>query len=702
MPVDNRVYRPLCALLAGAISVSAGMTIVPVHPSPGEFIGPDELMVVASIVTDDAFDSEPAPAASVLLDDTPVGGGVQLSPTLLRWIPDSVALAPGQLHGSHSVRVIVRGSGDSVLAEQSWRFTVLRPGGDERSAEQARRLVHNGRVFAEIGQYILGGDNTWEALTGGSYRASYGKLRYGADLVLTNLNDERSQDRNVFRADVHYGRSLSLKVGDTRPSFHPAILTGKRIRGLEAGLHAFLPSGVNLANLDIVWGQARRAAEPDTYERDIFAARASFGSGRTFQLGITFLKGRDDTASIVPIGDTLLFLDSIGTAGDTAFDTTFVEGRTPEDNLVVGADIVARLLDRKLELYGSYAFSLFTRDIGDTVPLSREDLTRAFGEQFDFDPEMLGDLMILNTSSLPLSGGAGVLNSSHITAGLRLHVPLDALTDRFEVAYELQGANYRSMGSSFLGTGEQGFTVSNKLLLLSNRLVIDKRYGRFWNNLDELGEEPTVTNRFALSAGLFYSPRVPSLNLTYSYNAAANDDSTYGFENGVNQINVVSAYNYRLGRLSGALQLYGAWSGISNEWRMTSFVDTGMVLAGDTSTSFGTGVYGINAQARIDDVPMTLSGGIGTNAGSEELLRLITGDVRMDYCLVPSILDVNAGIRLGATRMPDAASYSFHLRIPYGAEATVRGGHRALLKGYMVVDGGDFDFVNSLRYEWRF
>ncbi|MBD3239543.1 MAG: hypothetical protein GF331_03085 [Chitinivibrionales bacterium] len=701
MAVDARIGRLLLALLATTAPLSAGVRLLPVHPAPDEFITPDELMVIVSAAPSADGELAPIKAADVLLDDEPVGA-VLVSPTLVRWIPDSAALASERLYGAHSVTVVARDNQGTAVAETQWRFTVLRPGPAAPKPGKARRITQSGRVFTEAGQYSLGGETTWEVLAGGSYRGSYGKLRYGAEVLLTNLNDSHTQDRNVLRADVHYGRSLYLKVGDTRPSFHPAILSGKRIRGLEAGFHAFLPSGTNIANLDIAWGQARRAAEPDTYERNIFSARASFGSGRIFQFGLTFLKGRDDTSSVAPVRDTLLFVDSINTVGDTVFDTTFVDGSTPEDNLVVGADIVTRLLDRRLELYGSYAFSLYTRDIGDTVRLTREHLTRAFGEKFDFDPDMLGDLMILNTSSLPLAGGTGVLNSSHIAAGLRLHLPFTSVTEHFELAYKLQGANYHSMGSTLLGTGEQGFTVSNRLLLFFNRLVVDQSYGRYWNNLDALGQESTVTNRVSLSAGLFYSPRVPSLTLSYSYNGAANEDTTFGFDNDVNQLSLVSAYNYRLGLLSGSLQLYGAWSGITNGWHSVSFEDSGAIPKGDTASSFSTGVYGVNVQAHVDDVPMTLSGGISTNAGSEELLKLITGSVRMDYRFIPSLLAANAGIRIGATRMPDESSYSFHLRVPYGVNLTVRGKHRAVLRGYLVVDGSDFDMVNILRYEWRF
>lgn len=694
--MQPRAIVPLLSLLVLAVWTGAEPVIVPIHPGSGEFITPDELMVVATIAGAEA-DLLSRAELEVRID-----GIVQPGAELVSGSTVQLMLDHGSFDfGSHTVEVVLKDT-DTDRATASWSFTLLDPAPQALARDTSRRIRHNGRVFAEAGHYTLDGETDWEFRLGGAYRASYGTLRYGAELLLSNLNDATTQDRNVYRADIAYRRSLFLKVGDTRPTMNPAILSGQRIRGLYAGAHAFLRNGLNIANLDIAWGQARRAAEPDTYERSIFAARASVGSGRTFQFGLTFLKGRDDTASISPTVDSLLLIDSISTVGDTAFDTTLVEGQTPEDNLVIGADVVLRLLDRRLQLYGSYAFSLYTRDIGDTTALTASHLDSAFGEGMGFDPELLGNLMVLNTSSLPLQSGRGILNSSYIEAGLKLHLPFNVLTEDFTFEYALQGPNYHTMGNTLMGTGEQGFTITDRVYLLQNRLLVNASYGRYWNNLDELQPNGTVSNRFSAGFSLFYSPKAPSLTLSYNYNAAANDDTTYGFANGVNLFNLVSAYNYRLGKLSGVVQAFAAFTGISNEWQQTAFDDTATVTSTDTSATFSTGIYGINIQASIDDAPLRVSGGLSTNAGSEELLRLVTGTFNGHVTFIPDMLVAHAGVHMGGSRMPEDTDYAFHLRFPFGADLTPWKNHHASWKGYMVVDGADFDIVNSLRYEWRF
>ncbi len=681
-----------CAfILAAVVSQATAVEVVPVHPGAGEFVTSDEFLVAAAV------NGEMPESALVVfrLDGRRIAAGVALSDGVCTWVPDPGMLVEGRLAGKRSVEMVLLGPDSTELARAAWSFTLLKSR-EEQAADQQRPLQHSGRVFGVAGQYSLDGDTRWECAAGGTYRASFGRLRYGAEVYLTNLNESNTQDRNVYRADVSYGRWLSLKVGDTRPRFHEAILSGKRVRGLEFSARGILPSGIDIANLDVSWGQALRDAKPDTYARTIFAGRLSFGSGKRFQFGLTFLKGWDDTASIHPPYDTLITIDSVSTVPDTAWDTSLVQGATPEENAVLGADVVGRFWDGRIKLYASYAFSARTRDISDSA-ITKADLDSAFGVS-TIDPSSLDWLITLNQSSLPLSGGTGVLNSSYIAAGIALRLPFAVLTDELEASWKLQGANYYSMGSALLGTGEQGFVVQNRLLLLDSRLLFDCGYGRAWNNMDDLQNDPTTTNRFSARASLFYSQRIPSVSVGYTYTSAANEDTTYGFGSSVSGLNVVSAYGYHLGRLNGNLQVYANWTGIGNEWRPVTF-DTAAVS--DTSSFLSTGIYGVHVLARIEDAPVEFSGGLNTNAGSEQLLRLINGSVDGRYRVLPGLLSLNLGLRIGASRMPPASSYDFHIRIPYGAELTWR---RHLLRyaGYVTAEGADVDAVNTLRYEWRF
>jgi len=634
--------------------------LTPVHPGPGEFVLPDELIIVVGF--DTAADSMRPASAQVSIDGEALSGEVTIGANTVVWLPS----AGGQVHtgGSHTALVVLLAESGDTLGAVEWQFTTLVEKEDSASdtSRGKRRPEHNAFVYAEAAQYLLGGDNTWELTSGGRYRASRGALRYGADLRLSNLSNAHTQDRNVYRADVRYGRSLYLRIGDTRPLLNPVVLSGKRIRGFEIGAHAWLPSGINLVNLDMAYGQARRAAGPDTYARKIFAARTSFGSGRVFQFGLTFLSGGDDTSSISPRIDTLLSPDTVTLAGDTLYDSLFISGATPEENVVLGADFVARMLDRRVTLYGNYAFSLYTRDANDSA-VTRSELEEAFGIS-SLDPSSLSWLITLNQSSLPLYSGAGILNSSYIDAGLRLNLPLGLLTEHLEVSYKLQGPNYHSMGNTLLGTGEQGFRIREKVLFLSNRAMIEASFGRYWNNLDQLQAEPTVANRFTLSASLFYSRKVPSLSVNYSYDGSSNNDEVYGFDNGVNLLNAVSAYNYHVGRLDGTLQLFGGWSRIGNEWRTVWFENSVGVLSRDTSSSFGAATVGAGIVARVEGVPMRLSGTLNSYLGGEESLDMVTGDANLWVTALPKLLDISAGVKVGAARPPGEQDYSFHFRVP--------------------------------------
>jgi len=435
-----RLIRAAGASILLTAAVHAAVTVTPVHPLPGDLIPPDEFLVVATVSTDSAL----APSGVIVrFDGNRQAGGVTFADGVVTWVPDADLLASERLPGPHRVSVSVLGPDTATLASVEWDVAVLAPAPAPSAADSAaarRPYRHNGMVFAEAGQYTLGGETDWELTAGGIYRASYGKLRYGAELLLTNLSSDETQDRNVYRADISYGPWVTLRVGDTRPLYHPAIVAGKRVRGLELNARAVLPSGMDIVNIDFAWGQAMRSAEPDVYERTILATRLSFGSGRAFFLGLTFLKGSDKPSSIHPPLDTLITIDSIAIdtitpPNDTAWDTSLVEGAAPEENAVAGVEAVGRMFGGRVELYGTYAFALRTRDLSDSA-ITKAQLDSALGIS-TIDPKAFDWLITINQSSLPLSGGRGILNSSHITGGFRLRFPQRTFTEEFDAGYVL-------------------------------------------------------------------------------------------------------------------------------------------------------------------------------------------------------------------------------------------------------------------------
>lgn len=683
-PQSFRVWRT-GLVLAGALAMRAGAepVVTPVNPDPGALVAHDELLVVAAVSADSALTL----LLRITLDGAVVADSLAPLDGLITWAP-----AAPSTPGPHKIEVVALEEQPRAVAQ--WSIVSLPAPHDSSSAPQ-RTLRHNGMLFAETGQYAYDGDNTWEFSAGGTYRANYGRLRYGADVYLTTTGDSRTQDHNTYSADISYGPWLTLRVGDTRPQFHEAVLSGKRLRGLEFSARGALPSGATVASVDVAYGQASRSAQPNAFDRTIFASRLSFGSGRVFRLGLTYLHGADDPLSLKPSRDTLVIIDSISTIGDTARDTAVVGGATPAENAVAGAELLARLAGGKVELFARYAFSILTKNIADSA-ITKEQFDSAYG--VSFDPAALDWLITVNQSTMPLSGGDGVLNSSYMTAGFRLNLPFTLVNEHFEATWKLQGANYSSMGSPVSGPGEQSVTVSNRMFLLDSRLMIEGGYGRAWNSFDGLQAQATVTNRVHAGFALFYAPRIPSLSVSYRYSGAANADTTYGFDNTVNGLVVSSSLNYRLAALEGAVQAFVAWTGMGTSWRNVTFDDT--ISARDTSSALSTGTFGFNLATRVRGIPAELTGGLNMTTGSDQLLKIIAGTVDVRYRFWEDLLTLGLGVRAGAARMP-GTDYSFHTRVPWSAQLAWKR-HSARYAGYVTANADKLDVVNTLRYEWRF
>jgi hypothetical protein len=679
--------------------------VTPVQPGEDEILAPDAFLIVAVVAPADSADSLALAgplAAEIRLDGSVAIANVTPAGNVITWAPGTAA-APAP--GLHSVAVTLKRSDGTQLAHREWSFTIIKPSASDSGATQTHRAGQSGRLYADLGQYSLDGHNTLDLAAGGNYRgyALGGKLRYGAEVATSNLNDGASQDRNTYRADVGYGRWLDFSVGDCRPAFSPLVLSGTRIRGLEAAARGWLKNDVDVANLEVTWGQVRRAAEPDVYERNVFAGRLSFGSGRVFQLGLSYLKGGDDVHSITRPVDTTNFLafGGVDSVGDTTWDTTRIvkEGRSAEEDMVVGTDLALRLFGGKLQLYGAYAFSLYTRDIN-AGPIPDSTLDSAFGISF-LHPQKWERFMTLNLSTLPLAGGTGIWNSSALNAGMRLDLPFRVLREQLDVEYSLQGANYYSMGVALPGTPEKGVTIRERLWLLKSRLLLDASYGRTTNDLDHLQAAATVANRLSVSAGLFYSPKAPSLSLTYAWSSTANSDTAYGFESGVSMVNATTCYNWRLGQFSGSVQVYCGWSGVDNGWRTSSF-DSVHVLGADTTMHLSLGMYGFSLRTQVPGLPLVVNGSLMASSGSDSTLHIYTGSIDARYQVIAEILSVYLGLRVGAQRMPAAPEYSINLRVPFGAEFRHRSGHGVRWDGYLVRADNKFDIVNTLRYEWVF
>lgn len=670
--------------------------ILPLSPSSGEYIEDEDFSMI--FVSVDSTVALECGQVEMLLDNVLLLIQCQRDSRLITATISPQIKSGHSWFGEHHIVVRIKNIRDSLLAQRTWSFICLKPFNDTtRKTNGSHNWGHNGRINAQWNSHVYNSQSAGYLSTAASYSGYSGKLRYAANAYLTTNNEHSTQDQNIYSAEVGYGRSIELKVGDTRPDFIPLTLSGQRVRGVELNSRIFTRSGGNPLNIDIAWGQAARAYESDdslvasTYSRTLLAVRAGFGSGEVFQFGLSMLKAKDDTSSITRIRDSVV---------QAGADTIYIDAPSAKDNLVLGADLSSWLFNRRFELFVQYAFSLYTRNINDGV-ITKDQLEKIFGNT-PLDLKSFSWLLVINTSSTPLYPSVeGFFGSSMLKAGAGLTLPLRSVFEQIRFTYELQGSNFYSLGNPMLGSPRHGYTINEKINLLDNRLTLGVDFNRYENNFEQTQTNPTITSNFSIFAGLYYAPSFPSLSVGYSLDNVENSDTVFGFFTGVSSINAQSGYSCPLNDITLNFQAYTGWTTIANEWKLNEY-DSLHHVSDDTTMEFATGVYGLNCNGEFKDLPLSLSAGYAGNSGGGASIKLQTGTLSARYTIVRDLLTANAGTNIGSSTVSGQSASKIFWKLFYGIELLHASGHQLRYNGSLVTQGSSKDCFNAISYEWRF
>lgn len=471
-------------------------------------LGDEVLIAVSFVPVDDSIDVE---SVNLFVDGLNVTLKADVNENLLTYTTSD--LRPGR----H--RILVRGyyvSG-AEIEPVSWAFTVV------GSEDITRRDAYvRGRVYAETRQENVSTRSFSESQLGGNVYGKYGIARFDARLLLTSRESSRSQARHRYTLNVDLP-VLGLTFGDTYPRFNDLMLWGKRVRGIHGRLH------LGFFNVDFVHGETVRAIDPlrsvvtnpatgdtlqtvagtdstqvvsrGTFRQRLLGVRTSFGSGKHFQWGLNFLSVRDDTNS-VPAGQAI---------------------RTPEDNLVLGTDLLFSFDRRRIQLRGGVATSFHTKDISRGV-LSKEKLEETFDVDIPIDLEDFKDFIILNSTTVPLDPRN--LSALAWNAELRLNY----FNNVFSFGYKSIGPQYLSLANSYLRTNLKGFFIKDRLRVYNNRVFINLGYEHYEDNFTGNNNSPS-TDLKTLHAGVSFYPGAGYPNLTLSVR-------NHNRDNGVDQLDI--------------------------------------------------------------------------------------------------------------------------------------------------------------------
>jgi hypothetical protein len=479
-------------------------------------LSPDDVLISFSLLRADSVVNRAA--TRVFFDGADITSKVILSGDVGVVSPKNsgLTLSPG----SHRVVVRLFTSSGEPYASASLTFAVTAM--NLAAMPEPGRVSYNASVTLESRHEQVDSEGTW--YNRGSFRASatYGQWKFVGNAFLTSdeKSDRQPQDRYFLGVESPWGRA---GYGDLTPSFPDLILSGKRIRGV----HAALTLGV--FNVQVSSGQITRPIEgrlittiPDsllaatqaanpgaayaqinpslwgqfdfgTYRRDLFAIRPSFGSGETWQVGFTWMKSKDDMGSILT-------------------------GSRPQENLVLGMDVITRLDHRRIEFAAQGAFSAYNTDI------SSGNITDArIGELFKEDSatvrevrDILSRFITVNENLRPLS-----LRRPSTAAG-EASMLLRYFDNVFKITYLYRGSDYTSFGQSFLRKDVQGYNINDRVRLVDNSVLLTAGYERLQDNTSHTKAATTVYS--TITAAVTYASRKAFPTVTLGYNRYDNSN----------------------------------------------------------------------------------------------------------------------------------------------------------------------------------
>ena len=521
--------------------------VVFLSPEPFEPVAPEDVLVSISLLR---APSEIAKTATqIFLDGVDVTSSAVFSGDIIVYNPANFSLQLGP--GEHKVLVRLFDASGTLQHTASETFAVAAMQTVMGSTD--RRLPYGVSVQLESRREMVSDEATWYNRGGLQLNAHTGDWRFRSNLFVTSEEKSYRQPQNRYFAGVE-SSWLTLGYGDSYPSFPSLILMGKRLRGLNSSLR------VGYFNIDLALGSTLRGVEGNlialinasdlpaeqqrdptspydrvdsthwgkfsygTFARELFAIRPSLGTGEDFQWGVTWLKSKDDVGSIR-------------------------YGSRPQENAVIGSDLLIRFDDGKIELTGQIAFSAFNSDIS-SGEFTDAYIDSTYGKDAKTVKDVrnvIGKYITVNDNLRPLSV------ASLATLAYEVATTFDYFNNNVKFSYLSRGTDYNSFGQTFLRKDIRGFNISDRLRLVENQVYVLIGLERLQDNLANTKVATTTFSNFNIAVSYYPRIRFPRFTVGFARYANHNGLSLTGpnagllIDDATNRYFVQTSYDFFLG-----------------------------------------------------------------------------------------------------------------------------------------------------------
>jgi len=540
-PIENAEQQPLKVLVQEQASILNRAVIL--SPEQNEEVQASDVLISFSLIN---FDSTlDRSSIKVSIDGRDISSGAVISGDLVVDRPDNIS-APLE-SGSHRLSLELRNTQGEVLERDVLDFVVRSPESTAPSAQGEPHWTYGGSAELETRNENIQDVSTPYNRATLSARAQYSDFRILGNLHVTDEEkaDRQPQDRFFIGGESPW---LKLGYGDSYPVFPDLLMNGKRVRGLTGSL------SLGTFNLDVAEGSIVRKIDGDTiktfssdsltaeqqrdpsglyvlydpatqrwaklqsygtFDRNLLVVRPSFGKRDESHLGFTYLKSKDDVNS-----------------------TKF--GSKPEENLVLGSDMLIVLDRRRFELNGQAAISATNKDITNGT-FSDSQIDSIFSDYSGSSRNTIKRIRDIVSPFITVNENLIPLNAKHLpTLSYEANMLLDYVDNNFKLSYLRHGESYESFGQSYLQTDVAGYNVSDRIRLMQNQIFLTAGVERLEDNTAET--KPTTTANTTINVGVSYFPLADAPNFTVAYLHASNlndlplTDSLYAVDDQTNRV----------------------------------------------------------------------------------------------------------------------------------------------------------------------
>jgi len=427
--------------------------------------------------------------------------------------------------GNHFFKIELYDSTGNIYQSKSTSFSILSENitslsNKTSSSYRDSPIKYNFNIRSENRNEDIRDNNNWYNNLNMNFNSEYGNWQMIGNVYITSEEKNYLQHNNRYSIKLE-NDWLKFNFGDNFPEYPNLILNGKRIRGFSGNV------SLGFFNLNASFGQITRDIEGrilqmynsnnvpiasdivaidsskngfpfakvsfGTFKRDIIVIRPSFGNGKIFQFGLTYLHSKDDKESIE-------------------------FGIKPRENLVIGTDFSLSLDNKRIQLTGQGAFSLINNDITNGT-LSDEMIDSVFGPSgtLNADPETIKDIKNILGNFITVNQFISPINPEKLpTLAAEGTLSLNYFNNYFKTSYIYRGNDYQSFGQEFVRTDVAGINFMDRIRLIQNQLFISFGYERLKDNLQNT--KISTTTFQTINTSISYYPRkdFPSVIIGYS------------------------------------------------------------------------------------------------------------------------------------------------------------------------------------------